>query len=58
MKKQLSFLIFLAWAVTATMAQTQTASPDVQTRQAELNTWQTYKIEVKKSLPAFPRIPQ
>ena len=57
MKKQLSLLAFLALAVTATMAQTQTASPDVQTRQAELNTWQTYKIQGEKVSASFPTHP-
>ncbi len=57
MKKQLSLLAFVALAVTGAMAQTQSASPDVQTRQAELNTWQTYKIKGENVSASFPTHP-
>lgn len=57
MKKQLFVLACVVLAVTATMAQTESASPNVQTRQAELNTWQTYKIKGEKVSASFPTHP-
>ena len=57
MKKLLSLLACLALAVTGAMAQTETPSPDAQTRQAELNTWRTYNIKGEKVSASFPTHP-
>lgn len=57
MKKQLALLAFFALAVSGAMAQTESASPVVHTRQAELKTWKTYKIKGENVSASFPTHP-
>lgn len=57
MKKQLSLLACVALAATAAMAQPQTASPAVQTRQAELSEWKRYTVDGERFSVTLPTVP-
>ena len=57
MKKQLSLLMCLAFTAVAAMAQTEGASPVMQTRQAELQTWKRYTVDGEKFSVSLPTVP-
>lgn len=57
MKKQLFLLACVVLAATAAMAQPQTASPAVQTRQAELSAWNRYTVEGERFSVSLPTVP-
>ncbi|HEX5965448.1 MAG TPA: energy transducer TonB [Pyrinomonadaceae bacterium] len=57
MKKQLSLLACLAFTAVTAMAQPQIASPVVQTRQAELQTWKRYTVDGERFSVSLPTAP-
>jgi TonB family protein len=57
MKKQLSLLACVALAATAAMAQPQTASPAIETRQAELSAWKRYTVDGERFSVSLPTVP-
>lgn len=58
MKKQLTLLACFVFAATATTtAQTQSAAPAVQTRQAELHNWKRYTVAGERFSVSLPTVP-
>jgi TonB family protein len=50
-------LMCLAFSATLAMAQTEGASPAVQTRQAELQTWEKYTVDGERFSVSLPTVP-
>src|SRR6185503_19026399 len=57
MKNYLSLFLCLLVSAAAALAQTDSASPAVATRQAELGTWQMYRIKGEQVSASFPTHP-
>ena len=57
MKKRLSLLACVAFTALTAMAQPQIASPVIQTRQAELQTWKRYKVDGERFSVSLPTAP-
>ena len=57
MKKQLSLLACLVFASTAAMAQSDSNTAVVQTKQAELSTWKQYTVNGERFSVKFPTMP-
>ena len=57
MKKQLFVLACLAFTAIAAMAQNPAASPEVQTRQSELQNWKRYTVDGERFSVSLPTVP-